>query len=91
MTDLPFLTKLREFLILENVDIKLYTRKGKTCNYYLLQTTSIGSCLRFCEKMYENSEFFLYRKFKKYQEFRKLKNMDNTELSSTITKGVETV
>jgi len=91
MTDLPFMTKLRDFLVSEGINISLYTRHGKTCKYYLLSTSNNNSALTFCQKIYETPEFYLKRKFKKYQEYCKFKNKDNTELSSTITKGVETV
>lgn len=91
MTDLPFMTKLKDFLLSEGINISLYTKQGKTCKYYLLSTSNNNSALMFCQKIYENSEFYLKRKYNKYQEYCKFKNKDNTELSSTITKGVETV
>jgi hypothetical protein len=85
LTDLPFLLKLQEFLISEGVNISLYTRQGKTCKYYLLQTTSNKSAVKFCEKIYENCEFFLKRKYEKYYKFI---NMGNTVLNTEINKSV---
>lgn len=78
MTDLPFMEKLCQFLNDENINCKIYSRQGKTCKYYLLSTKNNRSAKLFCEKIYENPEFFLSRKFNKYKQFL---DMDNTELN----------
>jgi hypothetical protein len=79
LTDLPFLINLQNFLLLEGIKFSLYTKQGKTCKYYLLQTTKNLSAIKFCEKIYENSEFFLKRKYEKYYKFI---NMGNTVLNT---------
>lgn len=91
MTDLPFLLKLQDFIVSEGISIKLYTKQGKTCKYYILSTSNNSSAIKFCERIYKNADFFLKRKFDKYQSYCKYKNLDNTELNSEITKGSESV
>lgn len=85
LTDYPFIKNLQEFLIGEGIDISLYSRQGKTCKYYLLQTTNIPSAIKICENIYKNYEFCLKRKYQKYKYYLEL--TDNTELNPEITKG----
>ena len=75
MTDLSFMEKLKDFLISENVDIRLYERQGKTCKYYLLNTPNNNSALEFCHKIYTNRKFCLQRKLDKYLDYCKLNNI----------------
>lgn len=85
LTDLPFMEALRSFLASEGVKGSIYERQGKTCKYYLFQTTSNSSAVAFCEKAYENAEFFLKRKYDKYQQYL---TMDNTVLNTETKESV---
>jgi hypothetical protein len=85
LTDLPFLLKLKQFLIEENINVSLYTKQGKTCKYYLLQTTNNLSAVKFCENIYKDAEFFLERKYNKYHEFI---SMVNTVLNIESNKSI---
>lgn len=85
LTDLPFMQNLHKFLISEGISTSLYERDGKTCKYYLLQTTSNPSAVKFCENLYNGAEFFLKRKYQKYQQFL---NLDNTVLNTEIKESV---
>ena len=75
MTDLPFMEKLKDFLISENVDIRLYEKQGKTCKYYLLNTPNNNSALEFCHRIYTDNKFCLKRKLDKYLDYCKLNNI----------------
>lgn len=85
LTDFLFLKNLQNFLLSEGIKFSLYTKQGKTCKYHLLQTTNNLSAVKFCEKIYENSEFFLKRKYEKYHKFI---NMGNTVLNIDSNKSI---
>lgn len=75
MTDLPFMEKVKYFLISENIDVRIYKKQGKTCKYYLLSTPNNRSAEEFCHKIYVNKQFCLQRKLNKYLNYFKLNNI----------------
>lgn len=61
----------------------IYEEKGKTIDYYrLIINCGYGLKLKVYNYLYKDSTYFLSRKKEKF-------NIDNTELSSSITKGDE--
>lgn len=84
LTDLNFLEKLKNFLEKRNIYSVIREKKGKTCNYYLLAIWRTKEAAKFFNKIYNNSEFSLSRKKKKYLTYK-----ENTEVTSGITKGSE--
>lgn len=65
-TDLKFLEKIQEILVSNDIKTSIYNNKGKTVEYYRLETTNKLSGSNFYDFVYKDANFYLERKRNKF-------------------------